>query len=94
MQILDLLGEKPSARFGHTVTPITKTKVLLFGGATGDSGKYTITNDTFLLDCHSNLVCRCRSQKHMSNARQKSEKCEDLKTSATADMLNEKATND
>ena len=50
MQSLDQLGEKPAPRFGHTVTQISKTKVLLFGGATGDAGKYIITNETYLLD--------------------------------------------
>lgn len=29
---------------------VNKTKVVLFGGATGDSGRYTITGDTFVLD--------------------------------------------
>ena len=33
---------------------MSKSKVVLFGGATGDSGKYTITGDTYSLDLISN----------------------------------------
>lgn len=29
---------------------VSKTKVILFGGATGDTGKYIITGDTYALD--------------------------------------------
>ena len=27
------------ARFGHTITPISKDKAILFGGAVGNTGK-------------------------------------------------------
>lgn len=33
-------GDLPQARFGHTITVVHKTKVVLFGGATGDTGRY------------------------------------------------------
>lgn len=36
------------ARFGHTMTQISKSKVVLFGGATGDTGKYVITGDVYI----------------------------------------------
>jgi hypothetical protein len=36
----EVTGEIPLARFGHTLTLISKTKTILFGGATGDTGKY------------------------------------------------------
>ena len=29
---------------------VSKTKVVIFGGATGDTGKYIITGDTYALD--------------------------------------------
>jgi hypothetical protein len=29
---------------------VSKSKVILFGGATGDTGKYVITGDTYTLD--------------------------------------------
>jgi hypothetical protein len=38
------------ARFGHTITLVNKTKVVLFGGATGDTGKYSMTGETFLFN--------------------------------------------
>ena len=38
------------ARFGHTITLVSKTKVVLFGGATGDTGKYSMTGETFLFN--------------------------------------------
>lgn len=40
----------PLSRFGHTITKISKSKVILFGGATGDTGKYVITGDTYSYD--------------------------------------------
>jgi len=40
-----MLGEIPKPRFGHTTAQISKTKVVLFGGATGDTGRYSITGD-------------------------------------------------
>ena len=46
---VDTFGEVPLARFGHTITHVSKTKVILFGGATGDTGKYVITGDTYTL---------------------------------------------
>ena len=36
---------------GHFIIKIvSKSKVILFGGATGDTGKYIITGDTYALD--------------------------------------------
>jgi hypothetical protein len=32
-------GQIPLPRFGHTTTQISKNKIILFGGATGDTGK-------------------------------------------------------
>ena len=43
-------GDIPPARFGHTFTQISKTKAILFGGAIGDSGRFIITNDTYIYD--------------------------------------------
>lgn len=47
---LDVYGEVPQARFGHTITLVSKTKVVLFGGATGDTGKYSMTGETYLFN--------------------------------------------
>jgi protein phosphatase len=46
---VDTFGEVPLARFGHTITQVSKSKVILFGGATGDTGKYVITGDIYTL---------------------------------------------
>ena len=47
---LDVYGDVPMARFGHTITLVSKTKVVLFGGATGDTGKYSMTGETYLFN--------------------------------------------
>jgi protein phosphatase len=47
---INQLGDIPSARFGHTFTLISKNRAILFGGAIGDSGKFIITNETYLYD--------------------------------------------
>ena len=47
---LDVYGEVPQARFGHTITLVSKTKVVLFGGATGDTGRYQMTGETYLFN--------------------------------------------
>lgn len=43
-------GDIPQARFGHTITQVNPNTVILFGGATGDTGKYSITGDVFACD--------------------------------------------
>lgn len=45
---LEVNGDIPQARFGHTITVVSKAKVVLFGGATGDTGKYSMTGETFM----------------------------------------------
>ena len=50
MEKFEVFGQVPLARFGHTVTYISKGKAILFGGATGDTGKYSITGETFSFD--------------------------------------------
>ena len=45
---MEVNGEIPQARFGHTITIVSKQKVVLFGGATGDTGKYSMTGETFM----------------------------------------------
>lgn len=43
---------QPQARFGHTITMVNKYKVVLFGGATGDTGKYSMTGETFIFNMY------------------------------------------
>ncbi|EGR31094.1 ser thr protein phosphatase family protein, putative [Ichthyophthirius multifiliis] len=47
---IQLLGESPQPRFGHTMTQINPTTIILYGGATGDTGKYNITGDVYQCD--------------------------------------------
>jgi protein phosphatase len=49
-ELVKFLGEGPAARFGHTITLVSKSYAILFGGAIGDTGKYNITGDTFGID--------------------------------------------
>lgn len=45
-----MYGDVPLPRFGHSITLVSKTKVVLFGGATGDTGRYSMTGDTFIFN--------------------------------------------
>ncbi len=38
----------PPARFGHTVNLVSKTTVVVFGGAISSPGNYTMTADLYL----------------------------------------------
>lgn len=49
-EILEIAKNVPQARFGHTITMVNKYKVVLFGGATGDTGKYSMTGETFIFN--------------------------------------------
>jgi hypothetical protein len=41
-------GVIPPPTFGHTAVQISKTKLILFGGATGSAKQYNTTNDLYL----------------------------------------------
>lgn len=47
---IEVNGDVPQARFGHTITVVAKQKVVMFGGATGDTGKYSMTGETFIFN--------------------------------------------
>ena len=49
-ETLEIAKNVPQARFGHTITMVNKYKVVLFGGATGDTGKYSMTGETFIFN--------------------------------------------
>ena len=50
--IIRIINNEMSPRFGHTITLISKAKdhakAVLFGGATGEDGHFSINSDTFL----------------------------------------------
>jgi protein phosphatase len=43
-------GSIPKPSFGHTIAAISNTKVVIFGGATGDAGKYNMTGEAYLFN--------------------------------------------
>lgn len=45
----------PPARFGHTVNLVSKTTVVIFGGAISGSGNYTMTTDLYLYNMATNV---------------------------------------
>jgi hypothetical protein len=49
-QKVDCVGKKPTARFGHTVVLVNPVKIILFGGAVGDTRNFQFTNDTYVLN--------------------------------------------
>jgi protein phosphatase len=40
IETLNARGDNPSARFGHTINLVSKSKAILFGGATGKNSNY------------------------------------------------------
>ncbi|XP_953085.1 serine/threonine phosphatase, putative [Theileria annulata] len=54
LKVVPQQGDVPPPRFGHTTTSVGSGKVVLFGGAVGDVGRYTITSDSFLYDVTTN----------------------------------------
>lgn len=53
METVKYIGDNPFPRFGHTLSQLSKSKILLFGGATGNTGKYSINSDVYLFDSTS-----------------------------------------
>lgn len=47
MNKIEVSGNIPKGRFGHTFTQISNEFAILFGGATGSSEKFAITNDVY-----------------------------------------------
>ncbi len=52
-QIVPTYGSIPLAKFGHCCCMISKDKLIVFGGASGNVGNFAITNDTFCLDMYA-----------------------------------------
>lgn len=63
-------GDVPAPRFGHTTTLVAPNKVVLFGGATGDSsGRYTITSDAYMLEASTNTWSKIIAEGNPPSAR-------------------------
>lgn len=52
---IESVGNIPLPRFGHTTTALGKSRIILYGGATGNTGQFSITDNTYLLDIPSKL---------------------------------------
>ena len=50
LEPFETIGNTPLPRFGHSITYYAKNKVCLFGGATGTTGQFSITDNTYTLD--------------------------------------------
>ena len=50
IQKVECVGKMPAARFGHTMILVSPVKVILFGGAVGDTRNFQFSNDTFELN--------------------------------------------
>ena len=48
-------NNSPPARFGHTVNLVSKTTVIVFGGAISSPGNYTMTADLYLYNMTTNI---------------------------------------
>ena len=46
---------------------VSKSKVVIFGGATGDTGKYIITGDTYALDLISSKWSKLEGKKRKAH---------------------------
>lgn len=51
METLKVTGDLPQPRFGHTITLVTESKAVLFGGAVGEYGKYSIRGEAYVFEC-------------------------------------------
>lgn len=60
-QKVDCVGKVPTPRFGHTITQISPVKVVLFGGAIGDTSVYQFTNDTYVLNLMTKIWVKLES---------------------------------
>jgi hypothetical protein len=58
---VDCVGKVPTARFGHTITLISPVKVVLFGGAVGDTRNFQFTGDTYVLNIMTKIWLRLES---------------------------------
>jgi hypothetical protein len=80
-QKVDCVGKVPSARFGHTIVLVSPVKIVLFGGAVGDTKNFIFSNETFVLNLMTKIwqklegIYRC-------NFNSKRNECSMFKSSA------------
>ena len=61
-RLLDCVGKIPTARFGHTIVMVSPVKVVLFGGAVGDTKNFQFTNDTYVLNLMTKIWLKLDSK--------------------------------
>ena len=71
MEKIEALGNIPQARFGHTISYIAKGKAILFGGATGDTGRFSITGETYSFDVANRFWKKVESNTHIIKKKKK-----------------------
>lgn len=59
--VVETGGDAPTARFGHTMVMINKTKAVLFAGAKGDTKNYEFSNDTFCYNVITKVWTKLKS---------------------------------
>jgi protein phosphatase len=66
-QKVDCVGKIPTARFGHTIVLVNPVKVVLFGGAVGDTKNFQFTNDTYALNLMTKIWVKLESKIKIEN---------------------------
>ena len=55
---VDTSGNKPHARFGHTMISLTPVKMVLFGGAVGETKRFEYSNETYIYNVMTKIWIR------------------------------------
>jgi hypothetical protein len=61
-QKVECSGKTPSARFGHTLTMVSSSKIVMFGGAVGDTKNFVFSNETYTLNLSTKLWTKLDSK--------------------------------
>jgi hypothetical protein len=58
---VECVGKIPSARFGHTLVMVSPVKMVLFGGAVGDTKNFQFSNDSYVLNLMTKIWLKIES---------------------------------
>jgi hypothetical protein len=61
-QKVECSGKIPSARFGHTLTMVSSSKIVMFGGAVGDTKNFIFSNETYTLNLMTKIWTKLESK--------------------------------
>lgn len=61
-QKVECSGKTPSARFGHTLTMVSGSKIVMFGGAVGDTKNFVFSNETYTLNLMTKIWTKLESK--------------------------------